>query len=122
MAKGSPRDAKQETQKIILEIPTEVFITTGKVSDPEFKVTREDRVIKRGKDRTATIHPIEVDTSLVEKWILSVVEVEANKAFKKKQKERQAFIESMKEELIADGWTPPKEEKSDKPTARKKAK
>lgn len=122
MAKGAPRDAKQETQKIILEIPTEVFITTGKVSDPEFKVTREDKEIKRANEKTATIHPIEVDTGLVEEWILSVVEVEANKAFKKKQKERQAFIESMKAELIADGWTPPSEEKSTESKARKKAK
>ena len=57
MAKGAPRDAKQETQKIILEMPTEVFITIGKVSDPEFKVTREDMVIKRGKRQNSDYSP-----------------------------------------------------------------
>ena len=107
MAKGAARDAKQKTQKLSIELPTDTFITLGDVLDPDFKVTREDTEVKRPSG-IAQIHPIEVNTDLVEKWIVDVVRVEADKAYEQKQKERQALLESMKDELIAQGWTPPK--------------
>ena len=111
MAKGAARDAKQKTQKITLDLPTNTFITLGEILDPEFSVSKEDLEVKRAKG-TVTIHPIEIDTSLIEKWIVDVVKVEADKAYVQKQKELEALMDSMKEQLIASGWTPPKDEET----------
>lgn len=117
MAKGAARDAKKEAQHLGIFIDTETFITLGKLLDPEFKITREDTIVKRAKG-TATIHPMEADVTAIEKWIVETIRIEADKAYKQKQKEKQALMESMKEELIASGWTPPKESSASKKTTK----
>ena len=110
MAKGASRDAKQETQKVTLEIPTKAFIALGKILDPDFRLIEEDTDVKRAKG-SAVIWPLECDSSLIEKWIVDTVVSEAYKAEKAHKAKREALMESLKEDLIASGWTPPKKKK-----------
>lgn len=111
MAKGAARDAKKDTQTISLELPTETFITLGRILDSEFSVSREDKTVKRAKG-DATIHPIETDVSLIEDWIVDTVKVEAVKAEKAYKAEIEAMKTKVMDSLIADGWTPPSKDKT----------
>lgn len=120
MAKGAARDAKKDYQHVGIFIPTKTFITLGKVLDPEFSITREDTEVKRAKG-TATIWPLECDVSLIEKWIVDTVRIEAEKAEKAHQAEIEAMKSKVMDSLIADGWTPPSAEKGKTASTSKKS-
>lgn len=104
--RGAARDAKQPTQNLSIEIPTDAYIALGEMLDPTgFSLIKQDTQVKRAKG-TDTIWPLHCDSSAIEEWIVETVVKETEKARQAYEAELEAMKakvrDSLKEELRAE--------------------